>query len=79
MKITKHAYKRMSQRTINEIQVILISLFGTTINKDKEFEKLSILDKEIYKIREQLDKCKGKVIVVDKSFKNLVTAYSLYR
>lgn len=79
MKISKHASIRAAQRAINDYQILLISIFGTPIMKDKECNKIIIPDKIIDRIRYSLDKCKGKALIVDNEYKNIVTAYSMYR
>lgn len=79
MKISKHASIRAAQRAINDYQILLISMFGIPIMKDKECNKIIIPDKIIDKIRYSLDKCKGKALIVDNEYKNIVTAYSMYR
>lgn len=79
MKISKHASIRAAQRAINDYQLLLISIFGIPIRKDKECNKLIIPDKIINKIRYSLDKCKGKAVIVDNEYQNIVTAYSLYK
>lgn len=79
MKITNHALKRSSQRAINDYQLLLVSMFGIPIRNDSECKELIIPDKLINKIRESLDRCKGKAVIVDNYYKNIITAYAVSR
>lgn len=79
MKLTKHATKRSQQRGIQYDVLLLISLLGEEIVKDKDGVKIQMTKKDRRKIIQTLDKCKNKAIVTDKNFNKLITAYALSR
>lgn len=79
MKLTKHANKRLQQRGIQDDVLVLISLFGEQVSSNKGCVKLKMTEKTRGKIVQILDRCRNKVIIMDKSFSNLITAYTLSR
>ena len=79
MKLTKHEAKRSQQRGIQYDVLLLISLFGEEIVKDKDGVNIQMTKKDRRKIIQTLDKCKNKAIVTYKNFNNLITAYALSR
>lgn len=79
MRLTKHAAKRVQQRGIPVDLLLLIVLFGDVVAEDKDGIRLQILDKTRSKIIQLLDKCKEKVIITDKIYESIITAYNIGR
>lgn len=79
MKISRHAEIRAQQRGISEEMLILISIFGETIHKDDGCVRITITDKMIRLLKQQLDRCARRVVVADPIYDTIITAYSLGR
>jgi len=79
MKITNHANKRMRQRGIKDDTLLLVSMFGEEVTSDSEIVKMQMTERKRRNLMQSLDKCRNKMIVIDKNFKTLVTAYTLSR
>lgn len=79
MKLTKHAAKRAQQRGLPMDLLLLIALFGDVVAEDKEGLRLQILDKTRSKIIQLLDKSREKILITDKDYESIITAYALGR
>lgn len=79
MKLTKHAVKRAQQRGLPEDLLLLIVLFGEVVAEGNGGIKLQILDKTRAKIIQLLDKCREKVLITDKNYESIITAYAVNR
>ena len=78
MKVTSHASKRLQQRGIKDLSVILIHMFGDITESNADGEKIQLLEKTRRSLIQSLDKCQNKVIVADRTLSGtLITAYSL--
>lgn len=77
MKITKHATKRTQQRGIKHDTLLLVSMFGEIVATDADCAKIQITERIRRNLIQLLDKCRDKIIVVDKNVSTLITAYTL--
>lgn len=59
--------------------MLLIALFGDVVAKDKEGLRLPILDKTRSKIIQFLNKSREKILITDKNYESIITAYAMDR
>ena len=78
MKVTTHASKRLQQRGIKDMYVMLIHMFGDVTESNTGVEKIQLREKTRRSLIQSLDKCQNKVIIVDRDLNGtLITAYAL--
>ena len=79
MKLTRHAGKRAQQRGISWEQLALMAMFGTEVSRDAEAVKIGLTEGTLARLRAALERCKGKVIVMDDVCDRIITTYTLTR
>lgn len=78
MRLTRHAQIRAAQRGFGEDKLLLISLFGEEVSRNKDVVKLLLKDKTITRLKNSLDKCGNSILVSCSDYENIITVYHLW-
>jgi|APIni6443716594_1056825.scaffolds.fasta_scaffold652585_2 hypothetical protein len=76
MKISQNAEKRLRQRGFKDDYLDLIINHGTPYQKSGNVVEYRLDKKDISRIKQSLDKCKKKAVLVDSSVSEIITGYN---
>ena len=76
MRISQNAEKRLRQRGFKDDYVDLIINHGTPHKKSGNVVEYRLDKKDISRIKQSLDKCKKKAVVVDSTVSEIITGYN---
>jgi len=76
MKISQNAEKRLRQRGFKDDYVDLIINHGTPYQKSGNVVEYRLDKKDISRIKQSLDKCKKKAVLVDSAVSEIITGYN---
>ena len=76
MRISQNAEKRLRQRGFKDDYVDLILNHGTPHKKSGNVVEYRLDKKDISRIKQSLDKCKKKAVVVDSTVSEIITGYN---
>lgn len=72
---TRHANERLTQRGFKSIQIKLIELFGEHRRLPGDVFEVAMTNKAIKRVIQELDKIKGRALVIDTNNQTMITAY----